>query len=400
MRIDGTFLRSKVARRIVLLFVLSALVPIALSAALSFRQVRDLLVDQGHARLAQTSEGYAASLYDRLLAVEQRMNDIAERIHLGSAAPAGDQPARLQRQFKSICIVDAAGRGVPLLGEMSAVPPMEPEQRRRLKAGEFALAGTPASGGESKVFLARALDPADPTAGSLVAEIDSTYLWGDITSLPAMTGLCVVDEQGQMLFCSHESGAAAVLASQRKHGCFVIGTSVVRIRRRAVPCRLSRIIPPAAVRRRGWTIVAAKLETDVLRADCGVQGNIRSGGRTVALLIAALLSVTQVRRTLGPLEKLIEGTRARGGPDFRPGSPYRPTMNSASSRRRSTRWPPRLGSQFKALLTLADIDHAILSRLDLDRVIETVVMRMGDIVPADYVGIAVVDRNAPAMVRI
>ena len=108
VRLDGTFLRSKVARRIVLLFVLSALIPIALSAALSFSQVQDLLVEQGHAQLAQTSEGYAASLYDRLLAVEQRMNDIAERIKLGSAS-AGDDPSRLQRQFKSIGIVDPAG---------------------------------------------------------------------------------------------------------------------------------------------------------------------------------------------------------------------------------------------------------------------------------------------------
>jgi transcriptional regulator with GAF, ATPase, and Fis domain len=120
----------------------------------------------------------------------------------------------------------------------------------------------------------------------------------------------------------------------------------------------------------------------------------------LALLIAALLSVTQVRRTLGPLEKLIEGTRRAGTRIFRQGSQFRPTTNSASSRRRSTRWHPVLGSQFKALLTLADIDHAILSRLDLDRVIETVVMRMGDIVPADHVGIAVVDHNAPAMVRV
>ena len=59
----------------------------------------------------------------------------------------------------------------------------------------------------------------------------------------------------------------------------------------------------------------------------------------------------------------------------------------------------RLGGEFTALLTLADIDHAILSRLDLDRVIETVVMRMREVVPADYVSVAIVDRNAPAMVR-
>ncbi len=60
----------------------------------------------------------------------------------------------------------------------------------------------------------------------------------------------------------------------------------------------------------------------------------------------------------------------------------------------------RLGSQFTALLTLADIDQAILSRLDLDHVIETVVTRMRDIVPADFVSIAIVDRNAPEMLCI
>jgi hypothetical protein len=80
-------------------------------------------------------------LYDRLLAVEQRVEDIAERIHLGSAL-AGDQPTRLQRQFKSVGLVDAAGRVSPLFGEMSAFPPMTPEQRRRLETADVALAAT------------------------------------------------------------------------------------------------------------------------------------------------------------------------------------------------------------------------------------------------------------------
>jgi diguanylate cyclase (GGDEF)-like protein len=114
----------------------------------------------------------------------------------------------------------------------------------------------------------------------------------------------------------------------------------------------------------------------------------------------AFLSVTQIRRTLGPLEKLIDATRRAGDRDFStrvdvPGDDefgeLATSFNSMAA---------RLGSQFTALLTLADIDQAILSRLDLDRVIETVVMRMRDIVPADYVSIAIVDRNAPEMVRI
>jgi diguanylate cyclase (GGDEF)-like protein len=117
----------------------------------------------------------------------------------------------------------------------------------------------------------------------------------------------------------------------------------------------------------------------------------------VALLAVALLSIRAVRRMLGPLEKLIDGTRRAGNQDFsaRLGDDelgeLATSFNSMAS---------RLGSQFSALVTLADIDDAILSRHELDRVVDTAVLRMGDIVPADFVSIAMIDRSAPEMMRV
>ena len=51
--------------------------------------------------------------------------------------------------------------------------------------------------------------------GSAIAAIDATVVG---VALPAMTGLCVVDQDGQTLFCSHESGAAAVRALTQSAG--------------------------------------------------------------------------------------------------------------------------------------------------------------------------------------
>ncbi len=120
----------------------------------------------------------------------------------------------------------------------------------------------------------------------------------------------------------------------------------------------------------------------------------------LAVLLVAVLSAMQIRRTLGPLRKLIDGTRRAGDGDLsvRVDVPSDDEFGVLASSFNSM--AARLGSQFTALLTLADIDQAILSRLDLDRVIETVVTRMRDIVPADFVSIAIVDRNAPEMLRI
>ena len=80
MKIEGAFLRSKVARRVVLFFILSALIPLGVGAVLALGHVQSLLVEQGHARLAQISEGYAAYLYDRLTAASERTHEIAARV--------------------------------------------------------------------------------------------------------------------------------------------------------------------------------------------------------------------------------------------------------------------------------------------------------------------------------
>ncbi len=117
----------------------------------------------------------------------------------------------------------------------------------------------------------------------------------------------------------------------------------------------------------------------------------------VALLVVALLSIRGVRRLLGPLEMLIEGTRRAGNQDFsaRIGDDelgeLATSFNSMAS---------RLGSQFSTLTTLADIDDAILSRHELARVVDTAVLRMREIIAVDLVSIAIIDRGAPDTMRV
>ncbi len=129
----------------------------------------------------------------------------------------------------------------------------------------------------------------------------------------------------------------------------------------------------------------------------GMLTNVLLPVTVVALLFVALLSMRGVRRMLIPLEKLLEGTRRAGNQDFsaRLGDDelgeLATSFNSMAS---------RLGSQFSTLVTLADIDDAILSRHELDRVIDITALRMREIVPADLVSIAIVDRSATDSVRV
>jgi len=398
MKIEGTFLRSRVARRIVLFFVLSALVPIVTTAVLSLDQVQRFLGEQGHARLAQTSEGYAASLYDRLLSAEERAREIAARFDV-DGAPAGAELQRLQRQFKAMGIADRGGRVFALFGELSPSSTSGAQQVERQARGGAVLAAGPSGQGAAPVILARSLDSGRTQGRTLVAEVDQLYLWGEPSALPAMTGLCVVEDAGATLFCSNEAGPEAVRAFAGRSRGSASGSFSFEFGGDTHLADYRELFLEREFGIRGWTVIATMPEADAF-APIPAFKAIFLPAAGLALLVVVLLSVAQVRRTLGPIEKLIDGTRRAGERDFSTpvvvpaGDEFGELATSFNS------MVARLGSQFTALLTLADIDQAILARLDLDRVIETVVTRMRDIVPADYVSIAIVDRNAAEMVRV
>jgi diguanylate cyclase (GGDEF)-like protein len=211
-----------------------------------------------------------------------------------------------------------------------------------------------------------------------------------------MTGICVVDDAAIVLFLLDEAGAAAAAKLSRGPRDSAAGSFSYELAGQDLSRRLPRVVPEAGVRR---SRVDDHIEQARERRLCPIAAfkTIFFPMIALALFVVALLSVTQVRRTLGPLEKLIEGTRRAGERDFSARVDVRSDDEFGELASSFNSMASRLGGQFTALLTLADIDHAILSRLDLDRVAETVVTRMRDIVPADYVSIVIVDRNAPEM---
>jgi len=81
MRIETLFLRSKVARRIFLLFVISALIPVTLLAILSFKQVNNLISKQQYDQLRQLNKQYGLAVLDRLLLLKTQISWIAQYLH-------------------------------------------------------------------------------------------------------------------------------------------------------------------------------------------------------------------------------------------------------------------------------------------------------------------------------
>jgi len=76
VKFEYRFLRKKVARRVVWLFFLSALVPIAATAFFSFTYVTDLLVEQSYRQLQHASKLYGMAVLDRLLIINEKLRKL------------------------------------------------------------------------------------------------------------------------------------------------------------------------------------------------------------------------------------------------------------------------------------------------------------------------------------
>src|SRR5919107_2617783 len=76
MTLPSTPLRSKFGRRLLLLFVGCALVPMAVLAILSYRQVKQQLYRQSEARLQQSNRALGQAIFERLLLLDATLKSI------------------------------------------------------------------------------------------------------------------------------------------------------------------------------------------------------------------------------------------------------------------------------------------------------------------------------------
>ena len=389
--IEGAFLRSKVARRVFLLFVLSAFVPTALLTALSYEQMRNMDKEYVQRRLAQEGDNYAKGLYERLLGAHLMLGvqaaGLREGIRINAARLSEARLNEAEKVFKRVYLISGQEASLQA-GPPSEDPPprITPQVQAHLARGESALLSQDGLQA-GRILLATAIHPAQLDRGVLVAELEPAYLWGQAEEFSDRTKTCVVDATQHVLFCSDEMPRAMVAsvvgdggaAGAGKGGDWEFGTRSLFLRARFAAD--------------DWTVVTLNLKGSGVTAWAPLAYTFL-GVAVLTLLLVALLSVVQIRRILVPLERLIDGTRRIAKEIF--DEPVRverddefgqlaTSLNSMST---------RLGQQMGTLRALSEIDQEILSRVDMTQVIDSVQERLQRLWPNAVTGVVVFDQTA------
>ncbi len=400
MKFEATFLRSKVAQRIFILFVLCAILPIAALTILSFSQVTQQLYGQSRSRLRQSTKSVGLAIYERLLTLEGQMKLVASNMALrsGSTNPSlpNDLSENLTERFKGLSLITETEKPVPLFGHILDVPTLTASEKHHIRSGQTLITSQSNSGLPARIFMGRALDTRKPKRGFLLGEINILYLWDlyEETTVPLATNLCVLDQSNNALYSPREVGASIPeQVSVAMHRSSIGQLELEHDGKEYLVSYWTVYFQPKFFIPK-WTVILTESKSDVL-APITRFTRIFPLVILISLLVVLYLSIMQIRRSLIPLEKLQEGTRQIAKSDFdsrvtiKSGDEFEELATSFNT------MASRLGKQFKTLTTMSEIDRAILSTLDTRKIVNTLLNRMPEVFPCDSVSVTLIGSDTP-----
>jgi PAS domain S-box-containing protein len=307
-----TALRTRLARRILALFVVCALVPISTLGVLSYRRVHAQYTEQTGRWLHQLSKEAGLTLIKRL-------SDLADQLSAMATELAADRTITLRTLPAPTADANTWIRGLAvatpkgwqaILGHPAPLPGLSTDADRDLRAGQPVLLTAPSS----QIWIALPVPGQFPAI--LWAEIDAGSLLGIDRStevLPVGTHLCVLDARRAPLYCPQ-----GVPTSLRAQGPQTSSSTTVFPWRVGTEAYLTTpwiLFLRSRFSAEPWTIAVSVPAASV---EAPMAGFRRTFPLMVllTLLFALALGFTLIRRNTEPLARLQEGTRRLANLDF------------------------------------------------------------------------------------
>ena len=343
--IDRRFLSTKVARRLLVLFLLCTLVPLVVSTVLAYRHVTRQLVAQHEVQMLDAARAAGMSVMERLMAAESDLRRFEE----SRGAPVLADLPSATRLLTGLARTTGAAAPAWTVGSLQLpLPDLGPQGQAFVTRGGTYLVARPHL---APLLVLRASD------GSLLwGEIRSEALWSAAEIYAGSDGggtLCVHDAAGFALTCP-EPLLTGVDGEAGRPTVRSLGVDGEELRVASAPLYLLMQFGADA-----WRVSVATPASEALGP---VRGFTRVFIPSIFLVLwtAMLLVNVQVRRTMVPLERLREGTMRVSRGDFdtqvdvRTDDEFRDLADSFNS------MSGQLGRQFRTLEAIHELDQVAL----------------------------------------
>lgn len=371
MRIGRSLFQSKVGRRIFLLFVMCALIPILCLSVISYIQVSVQLKKQNARDLQNAAKAHGMAIYERLIYLEQHMRlSYLEWDHSGAFTK------KILQHFNAVGRLDGAGRIEALFGSFPAFSDAFLKKAANI-SWDKTIVMFEKSGREDDTAANVYMIMKAGGTSSLVGEINTMFLWGigHKNILPPMTDLCITDQYQKILVSSFPLADGLrrhLIKSAETPQDRVLGYNDQGEKYFASywPLFLKSHFDAPTI-----NVILRNKQEDALRA-LDQFTIIFPLVILLAVWIVLLLSMIQIRKSIDPLEKIKKGTQRVARQDFK--TPVEVASNDEFEEvaQSFNTMAEQLERQFEDLSTRSKIDREILSSLNSRQIINTALKRM------------------------
>lgn len=378
LKINNEFFQSKVARRVIGLFLLSALVPLIMTAFLSKTYLTKILIEQSYSTLQNEGKYYVMSLFERLVHIETRLNDIA-KIQISPNSKSSILKKNHGDEFTS------------LIKEKTIKTSLI--ESNGIKNNKVHIYSRTMSDGKTSIFMKSQLEQQNKnTTTQLTAELNPKYLWDIKPKSESIFNICIVDEDGGILYCSKAIPKKITLNNSQRtfinkkiehwsssDGKYISASKVLFLK--------------SKFNSTNWKVIVTQSEKNVL-APASTFNKLFPLVILLTLLVVLLLSMTQIQRILIPLKKLIRGTRRVASRDFNEKVDVESNDEFYDLAQSFNTMSEQLKRQFSAFTILSNIDKLILSDTQSEDIYSTVLKNIHDVAPCDIASITVLEHDA------
>jgi signal transduction histidine kinase len=321
MQIDRAFLTSKVARRIFLLFLICALLPLIALAVITSDAVDSQLSEQAIKRLNQNCKVKGLEIYNNLRALEAELE-------LFGSSMSGEAGLKYRPEhypsgkgmtggFKTLELISQERKEVYLREGFPEGFMLSPEELDHMKTGRSLLKVYEDAEGNPKILMARLVEIKPSKESLILGEVEPNYLWGAesegdwISDLP----LFVLGPKNEMLLAYPPELHMAKGIPSAISASPVAGIIEYNFKGEKYLVGYWRLYLKYQFFTPGWTIVMNQSRKDVL-APVAYFKKFFFLFVLLTFLVVCLLSVALIRKSLVPIETLRKGTERIANGDF------------------------------------------------------------------------------------
>lgn len=378
-----------------MLFFMAAFIPIAVISLVSYRHINQQLQEETRRQLHQESRALGLAVYDRMLTMETLLINMASRVNTESMSLGLWDMGSLERLFDDLNLYRAGGEHSVLTGDDISLPILDARDKQHLLKGNTVITTTSEGSTSSLLFMTYARTRTGEVDDEylLVAKPNKDFLWNFGIYTPEIA--CSLTVDGQKLDCSSPVTDSSIDTMIGQDG------SRDRIRRWAYNDQsyiiyVWKLFLAAQFRAGDVGIMLAKPEHHLL-SDINSFNTIYPKTLLITGLLVLMLSVSQIRKSLGPLEQLLNGTKRIGNGiydkpvDIQSNDEFKVLGESFNQ------MAERIQGQIQTLTMMSRIDHMILSSLDANHIKQVLIDYSRDILPVDHVAvITLADENDSA----